>query len=260
MNQISIIISNGSDFLENTKNKYQQDIIDYKEKLEMLNITNELMGLSKTKDVINLEEKINSLESYEKYIQYIQNELNKIRLFKEEEHNEDYIGNSLYFGNGTFYYSNKFLNYSNDQIFQIILNHIFNYSGMLYLIKSKENRLSYILGNFFICYGKSIKKLSSNFHTKNNKNEFIVLDINHNYKNFIDRNIDYMGFIETIIYYKNESWNKDKLSSHFDKYKKIKDKIYKTHCITLNKTIKFKSIELNYVDNKIIKFIENKYI
>lgn len=193
-------ISNGMLKLSNTKDKYKEMYDLCIEKKESFQIMVELTEVENNRKLQNLEKKVEAIKTRIQYIDFILNELKGIKNFVEIEEKTDFTNHCIYFGSGTLYYSTKFLNLTNLEIFETILNHIFFYTGSLYIINNKDIRMSYILTAFGICYGEQINfKDGKDIYKKySNRINCKVLDINKNYRNFIMRNYKFVNFFNHI--------------------------------------------------------------
>lgn len=165
------------------------------DKYDSLKIAN--MLLDDTDPLTKAKNKLKGSESYIDYIEFISKQLNKINNFVECDNMPDFNHECIYFGTNTLYYNEKLLNYSQDEIFDIILNHIIHYSGALYLVNSQSVRLSYIYAAMGICYGDSVNFKDGRYlYEKNIKNiNHIIFDINDTYQKFIFNNIGNFSFI-----------------------------------------------------------------
>lgn len=183
MKKIKNSIKFGNNILENTKKEYL-------EKYEELESKKIIDILSDKDTTTRLENKIESYKSYIDYLNFIQNELNKIHYFIETECKIDFQYECMFFGNETFYYTNKLLDYNEQEIFEIILNHIIHYTGCFYIISSKNVRLSYSLSAISICYNEKIDLKDGKDIYINNKDNFdhIIFDISNTYQKFVLRN------------------------------------------------------------------------
>ena len=155
MNLIEKSINEGIEKLDRTiliyENLYQK-AMDYKDALEMsLTLLDD--GLDGIK-YNNAVKKIEAIESRINYVNFIKNEINKIKYFIKMEEKPDFNNHCLYFGTNSIYYSSEFLSLSSKEIFETILNHIFYYTGCLYIVINKEIKLSYITTAFAICLEK----------------------------------------------------------------------------------------------------------
>lgn len=193
-------ISNGMLKLNDTKNKYQKILDINVEKKDSLQIMVDLTDDESNIKLRNLEKKVSIVDTRIKYINFILNELKGIKNVVEIKEQPDFINHCIYFGSGTLYYSKEFLELNETEIFETVLNHIFYYTGCLYIINSKDIRMSYILTAFGICYGEHINfKDGKNIYNKyNNKFKCKVLDINKHYRNFVMRNYKFVNFFRHI--------------------------------------------------------------
>lgn len=193
-------ISNGILKLNNTKDKYKELLDVNIEKRDTFKVMVELTDDEGGRKLSNLEKKVLIIENRIKYIDFILNEINGIKNVIEIEEKPDFVNHCMYFGSGTLYYSKKFLELDKTEIFETILNHIFYYTGCLYIINNKDIRMSYILTGFGICYGEHVNFTDGkNIYNKySSKIKCKVLDINKNYRNFIMRNYKFVNFFRHI--------------------------------------------------------------
>lgn len=199
MDIIKKSINEGIEKLNETIKTYEelyQKAVDYKDGLEIsLNLMNESVeGIKYNNSVKRVE----SLKSRIDYVNFIINEVNNIRFFVNSEEKVDFNNHCIYFGTNILYYSDKFLQLSSNEMFDTILNHIFYYTGCLYIVINNDVKLSYITSAFGICYGKNIdfklgQKIYTNYYkTLDNK----ILNTNSNYRDFIINNSSIMPFFK----------------------------------------------------------------
>lgn len=197
MEVISKSINEGIKKLNDTievYNKLSKNVQDYHDSLKtMLTLTGETQDI-KYKNSID---KLDAINSRINYVKLIINELNKIDIFVKKEHVSDLTNGCMYYGSRILYYSDEFLNLSSEEMFNSILNHIFYYTGCLYMITNNEIRLSYIITGFMLCYGKKINYSLGRdiYKTYKDKINIKVNNTNNNYKDFVMRNKELMPFM-----------------------------------------------------------------
>ncbi len=201
MNLIEKAINEGIEKLNETILTYeelQQKAADYKDALEMsLTLLDDNLDGVKYNNAVK---KLESIESRINYINFIKNEINNIKYFIKMEEKPDFNNHCLYFGTNSIYYSEEFLKLSSKEIFETILNHIFYYTGCLYIVINNEIKLSYVTTAFAICLGRKLDfKLGRKIYEKYSKDlDVKILNTNEHYRNFIIRNYKLMPFFKKI--------------------------------------------------------------
>lgn len=193
-------IANGMLKLNDAKDKYKKIYEQNVEKKQSFEVVVELTQDESKQKMNNLQKKVDAVDTRMKYVDFILKELKGIKNFVEIEEKPDFVNHCIYFGSGTLYYSKEFLNLSSIEIFDTILNHIFYYTGCLYIINNKDIRMSYILTAFAICCGNHVNFKDGKYIYKKYKNElkYNVFDINKNYRKFIMRNHELVNFFHNM--------------------------------------------------------------
>lgn len=226
-------ISDGILRLNETKEKYFEVLEKGIEKKDTYEVMLQLSQEEKDRRMKNLENKVSAIRTRIDYINFMLNELTSIKNFVEVDDKADFNNHCMYFGSGNLYYSNKFLKLSKIEIFETILNHVIYYTGSLYIINNRDLRLSYVLTAFSICYGENIniKNGKQIFNKYNKEYKYNILDVNKNYRNFIMRNNNLVGFFKDIVKSKDQD-------------------IFITYRIVLGNNIKLQNMKIKIEDNK----------
>lgn len=229
--------------LNESKEKYDIILKDNLQKKESFEMMLELCNEESEIKMRNLKNKVSSIQSRIEYIDFIIKQLKTIENFNEINEKLDFNNHCLYFGTKSLYYSNKFIDLPEEEIFETILNHIIYYTGSLYIINNKEIRMSYILTALCICYGYNVNfKDGKNIFKKfSSKYKYKVIDINDYYRNFVIRNNKIIGFFKDGTTYEQQQ------------------QIYLTYRIVLGNNIKLKNMKIKIDNNNKFSVSEVDY-
>lgn len=199
MDKIKKSIMEGVNILNKTIDMYSKlhdKANEYSKSLEIaLSLNDESLDNLKYNNSIK---KIEAISSRINYIKFIIKELDKIEYFVQTDNKCDFNNYCMYYGSNVIFYSKEFLMLSEKEMFETILNHIFYYTGCLYIVINDDVKLSYLTTAFAICYGKHIDfKLGRDIYKLYAKDLGVtILNTNKNYRNFIIRNNEIMPFFK----------------------------------------------------------------